>query len=468
MNLSLKEVVELIYKRLKFIILLSFIGACLLFVFNKYIRKPIYSASVQLYVNPTDATSAANLNELNYAQKVVATYINFLRTRSFYMQVLDRTGLTYSAYQLRSMTHIEPVGDTEIFRISVFSHNASDSFDLVEAMQEIAPRLINSIKENSQISVVDPVIYIKEPSGPNIRLNTMMGAMVGFFLALAFVFLWEIIDVKVKSKEELEKKHNIPILGLIPNFGEVVSKKHLLLQKLPFNKLKKASINFNQAIENKTRFAATEAYKALRINLLYTIRKDGCRKILINSPTPEDGKSTTCTNIGISIAQTGARVLLIDCDLRKGSIHRTFNLKRAPGLSESISGLISDKDAIRNTAYTNLKVITSGSIAPNPTELLSSDQMEELFKKLEEKYDYIILDSAPVNLVPDALSLSKLVDGVLMVAREGSTTHPNIEIALNKYELIKCKILGFVLNGISITQGANSKYKNYYYQDKDD
>lgn len=468
MELSLKEVFELIYKRIKFILLLTLIAGSVLFVTNKYIRKPIYTASVQLYVNTNDGTSTANLNELNYAQKVVATYINFLRTQKFYKQVLENTDLNYSEHQLRSMTHIESISDTEIFQISVYSNSASDSFELVEAMQLIAPRLIGNIKNNAQISVVDPVVFPKQPSGPKVLLNTIIGAMVGFFTSLALVFLWELIDVNVKNKEELMKRHQIPIIGLIPNFYGAISKRQLLLQRLPFKKAKKASLQLNQINDNKNHFIINEAYKALRINLLYTIRKDGCKKLLINSPIPEDGKSTTCTNIGVTIAQAGSKVLIIDCDLRKGSVHKAYNLQRTPGLSDNLSGMKTDNDVIQNTSNSNLQVIANGSIVPNPTELLSSIQMEELIKRLEDKYDYIILDSAPVNLVSDALSLAKLVDGVLMVVREGNTSHPNIEMALNKYEMIECKIFGFVLNGISLLYGKNSKSKYYYYQNNDD
>lgn len=468
MELSIKEVFEVLYKRLILIISCILICAAFSYVFNKFIRKPIYTASVQLYVNPNDTTSTANLNELNYAQKVVSTYINLLRTQTFYRQVLEATGLNYSVNQLKAMTQITAVNDTEIFQITLTSNSASDSYTLVEAMQNIAPQLIANIKENAKISVVDPVVYPSGPSGPNVTLNTIIGAAVGFFIALALAFLWELIDVKIKSKENLAKKYELPILGVVPNYNGIASRWQLFLKKLPFKTKLKINVRSNQVANQEANFLISEAYKALRTNLLYTIRKSGCKKILVSSPNPKDGKSTTCTNIGIAVAKTGAKVLLIDCDLRKGRLHTPFYLSSTPGVSNLLSGMCTEKEATQNTPYNNLYIIPCGSIAPNPTELLSSIQMEELIKKLEANYDYIIIDSAPVNLVADALSLAKLVDGVLLVVRENSTTYPNVEAALNKYELIGGNILGFVLNASSLTQENKSKSRYYYYQNDDD
>ena len=468
MELSLKEIIELIYKRLKLIIIFVLIGAGLLFVVNRFIRRPIYTASVQLYVNPNDTTPAANLNELNYAQKVVATYVNLLRTQKFYKKVLEETGLNYSESQLKNMTNIQSVGDTEIFKISVNSHSASDSYELVKAMEYIAPQIISEVKNNAKITVIDPVVFPTGPSGPNILLNTMIGALAGFFLAFTFAFLWELIDVKVKSKDDLMEKYQIPILGAIPSFNDMIPRKNVLLQKMSFLNRKKKKSNLNQMINEQANFIITEAYKALRINLLYTIRKQGCKKILINSPNPEEGKSTTCLNIGIALANAGAKVLLIDCDLRKGRLHKPLNVKSTPGLSNVLSVMKTDEEVVQDTDYENLQLIACGTIAPNPTELLSSIQMEELLLRLEKRYDYIILDSAPVNLVADALSLAKLVDGILMVVRENGTTYPNIDSALNKYELINGKLLGFVINGITFKQGEKSKSKYYYNVNQDD
>jgi capsular exopolysaccharide synthesis family protein len=219
---------------------------------------------------------------------------------------------------------------------------------------------------------------------------------------------------------------------------------------------------------DETKFFVTEAYNALRTNLRFLLRKEGCKKILVNSPIPEEGKSTTGTNIAVTIAQTGAKVLLLDCDLRKGTLHQFFNLKSAPGVSDVLSGLKEEKEVMQETPYANLSVITMGAIPPNPAELLASTQMEEFIRRLEKNYEYIIIDSPPVNIVSDALSMIKLVDGILVVVKENFTTHPNIVNALSKYKLADARILGFVINGTSLNQGNKSKSQYYYYHKKKD
>jgi capsular exopolysaccharide synthesis family protein len=466
MEFSINNIIALLWKRFILITFCTLSGLCIFSVFTRVAIDSTYSASVQMYVNSDDTTSSIDLNDLYYAQKVVTTYINFLKTKIFYAQVIEESGLNYTAGELKNMTEINAINNTEIFQISVTSSSAEDSFRLVTVMQELAPELIKSIKSSAEISVVDPVAYPTGPSGPNILLNTAIGGLLGFFLSVSMSFLWEIIDVKVKNQEELKRKYNKPILGAIPNYDEHRAKRTLFQMKDAI--IHRNNVRNDKVIKDDTDFLITEAYKELRTNLRYSLSKDGCKKILVNSPISQDGKSTICTNVGITIAQTGARVLLMDCDLRKGRLHNFFNLKSNPGISELLIGLAKEKDVIQNTIYHNLQVITMGKTPPNPAELLTGSQMEELLKVLEKNYDFIIIDSPPVNVVSDALSLTKLVDGVIIVARENITSHPNIAGAISRLEFVDAKIIGFVFNGVSIKKGNKSKSQYYYYNQRND
>jgi capsular exopolysaccharide synthesis family protein len=466
MEFSLMEIITLLMKRFVLIIACTIAGLGISFAVNRYIVHPTYTASVQMYVNTKDTISPANINELNYAQKVVTTYINFLQTNVFYRQVIEECNLNYSADQLKGMTTIQSVNNTEIFRISVTSLYPKDSYKLVETMQKIAPELIKSIKNTAEISVVDPVVLPRTASGPNIKLNSIVGGIVGLLLSVLFTFLWEVIDVNVKDQEDLLKKYQLPILGAIPNYEIHRRKKIDIRNRIPGIRKSKQYKKLEISQNNNAKFIVTEAYNALRTNLRFILRNDGCKKLLISSPIPEDGKSTTSLNVAILTAQTGARVLLMDCDLRKGRLHSFFNIKSAPGISDILSGMSSEKDIIQNTAYEKLQVLTMGAIPPNPTDLIGSVQMEELLKRLEKNYDYIIIDSPPVNVVSDALSLGKMVDGVMIVVREKVTSHPNIQSAIGKYKFADAKVLGFVINGVTLNQGKNSKSKYYYYHNK--
>lgn len=457
MEFSLKDMIELFLKRIVLIIIVTILSIILSFLFSKFVIKPTYTASVKMYVNP-NTTSIANINDLTYAQKVVNTYVNFLQTKTFYNEVIETVKLNYTMNQLEAMTEIRAVNNTEIFVISVTSLNPNDSYQLVKAMEEIAPSLIRKIKYQAEISVVDPAVLPTGPSSPNIIRNTMIGGIFGLIVSAFIVFLWELMDVKVKNEDDLLKKHDIILLGTIPTF-DTSSKKDA--------KIGLAERDYKENILTKTfdeskKFIITEAYKSLRTNLFVTLRKDKCRRILITSTVPEEGKSTTSLNIAIAIAQTGARVLLMDCDLRRGTLHTFFNINRRPGLSDVLSGLAAKEQVMYNSTYDNLKVISMGTIFPNPSELVVSVYMNDLLDKIEKDFDYIIMDTPPINVVSDAISLSKLVDGVVVIVRENVTTHTNINIAQSKLKFVDARILGYVLNDVYVETGKKSKY-NYYY-----
>lgn len=460
MEITIKDIIDLLLKRKIWILIGLFIGLITSFLFSMYIINPSYTASVQLYVITNETEVNANLNELNYAQKVVTSYVNFLNTNVFYRRIQDDIKLNYSVSQLKSMTSIKIINNTEIFQISVTSHSPEDSYTIAESMERIAPQMIMDIKPTAKLSVVDPVSFPSAPSGPNIIRNTIIGGLLGLGFVFGLIFLIELLDVNVKNKEDLIANYHLPVLGEIPNI--YLAKEKGILYRIPFlskkliTKHHNKKLNFNENMK----FIFGEAFKALRTNLRFALIKEGCKKIIISSPLPNDGKSTTSINLGITIAQTGSRVLIIDCDLRKGGLHKYFNIKYKPGLSDAISGMADLKDVTKKTGFENLDIIPLGSISPNPSELLSSNQMDKLLSILEKEYNYIIFDTPPINILSDTLSLVKYSDGLLLVVREKVSSHPNIKSALDKFKLSHGNILGFILNDVHVNQ---DKKINHYY-----
>ncbi|HVI41248.1 MAG TPA: CpsD/CapB family tyrosine-protein kinase [Anaerovoracaceae bacterium] len=219
-------------------------------------------------------------------------------------------------------------------------------------------------------------------------------------------------------------------------------------------------------INGNTNFSVVEAYKSLRTNLMFAAQKRGC-KVIITSTTPYEGKSTNCCNLGITLAQTNSNVLIIDCDLRKPTIHKFFKVKGIPGLSEVLAGMNDAEEAVQDTGYDKLKVICGGTIPPNPAELLGSAVMDELLKSLSMQYDYILLDTPPINVVTDALALTTMTDGVVMVVRQGQTTHPEFGRALSRLKFTNAKVLGIILNGVANNGHygySKQGYRKYHYQ----
>ena len=209
-----------------------------------------------------------------------------------------------------------------------------------------------------------------------------------------------------------------------------------------------------------TTFQVREAYKTLRTNVIFSLPQEGCKRICVTSSIASEGKSTNCLNLAITFAETGAKVLIIDCDLRRPNISKLLGKKSYPGLSNVLVGLNKIDEVIQDSGYKNLDVIFSGNIPPNPAELLGSDRMGEVIEELSEKYDYIFFDTAPVNIVTDTTIIAKWMSGIIMVVLYNSTDKDTIEESIKQLEFVGGKILGFVLNGV--VYGNNGSYKYNY------
>ena len=206
-------------------------------------------------------------------------------------------------------------------------------------------------------------------------------------------------------------------------------------------------------------FSMTEAFKAIRTNLIFALASQNSRVVLITSSLPGEGKTTSSINLAISMALMGAKVLLIDADLRKPMVHKALNTKNDLGLSGVLGGFCKLQKALQYEVEENLDVLTSGAIPPNPAELLSSGGMINILDYCKGNYDYIFIDTPPVNVVADALALAPLVSGVLLVVKEGKTLHPELKKAISGIEFTGTKILGVVLNASQSNAKKGYRYK---------
>ncbi len=207
-------------------------------------------------------------------------------------------------------------------------------------------------------------------------------------------------------------------------------------------------------------FAIQEAYKTLRTNIIFSTPSTGCRTILVTSSLQGEAKSTTATNLGIAFGMNGDKTLLIDCDLRLPTISKKMNISDTPGLTDVLVGVADIGQAIKHISGT-FDVLPAGTIPPNPTELLGSDEMSGLLVALQGIYEYIILDTPPVCTVADASILSKSSSGVILVVKQDVATRDGIEDALQNLELAGAKVLGFLMTGVG--NDKNKAYKRGYY-----
>lgn len=238
---------------------------------------------------------------------------------------------------------------------------------------------------------------------------------------------------------------------------------------------KKHNVNSREGtlLTDNTPFVISEAYKAARTNLMFmasSAGQEGGVQFAFTSAQPGEGKTTTCLNMAIAFAQTGSKILIIDGDLRKPQIHRYFNFPAAPGLSDRLGGFTKDS-CIRQTQYENLSVLTVGTIPPNPAELLASRMMSDLLAELSAEFDYVFIDTPPINVVTDVAVIANKLKGVVLVARQGYTTTVALKAAVLGLEQVGANILGFVLNDVQSDRyfykyrySGKYKYKYGYYR----
>ena len=232
-----------------------------------------------------------------------------------------------------------------------------------------------------------------------------------------------------------------------------------------------AATRFNGMLCDELSFSAAEAYKLLRANLMFTMPKgEACHIVGISSPIRAEGKSTTAINLSYTFAETGKRVLLIDADMRLPSIAKKLQLEARMGLSNLLAGLCTVQEAVLpSEQLENWYILTSGDIPPNPSELLGTEAMGELLEKLSKVFDYIVIDLPPINIVSDALVVSRWTDGLVLIVRQNHTSRPELNACLDQLRIVEAKLLGVVMtdagnDGTGYYSGRYGKRYGKYYK----
>ena len=309
---------------------------------------------------------------------------------------------------------------------------------------------INERIKLGTILVIAPSVLASKPSKPNRPLIVFLGVMLGLATSLGFAFARNYFDHTVKSPDEIENK-GISVLSWIPAIDEL-----------------KGGGQSEFIVANKPKSPASEAFKALRTRLQYAkLEETPIKTILLTSSVPSEGKTTISLNVAGSLAQMDKKVLLLDCDLRKPRIHNVFETDRYPGLSDYLFSNASLEEITRKTKLENLSVITSGTIPPNPSELLASKQMKEFLEKMKGIYDFIVIDSPPYISVTDAEILFRITDGTILVLRAGKTPADAFFRTCEKLmKLDSHNFLGVVFNNFSYKSAYGYYYNYYYYYSK--
>lgn len=320
--------------------------------------------------------------------------------------------------------------------------------NLFDVLQQRAKEteIIGKLRANN-VRIIDRAEAPLYPISPRKRLNVALGMILGVLGGIGLIFFFEFVDNTIKNTEDIENTTGLPFLGIIPSFegenGEEITT-DLFAHEHP-----KSSV--------------TESCRVIRTNLTFSAPDASLRRLLVTSAGPQEGKSTTVINLGIVLAQGGKRVLLIDSDLRRPRLHRAFGFSSdLSGLTNLIMGEDSLDNVLVDTEVPGLSLIPCGPIPPTPSELLGSRQMENILKDLEERFDWVLFDSPPVVAVTDAVVISQLVDGVVLVVKAGQTSRDLLAKALKQLSDVDATILGTVLNDFNV-KGEGYRYYHYYH-----
>jgi len=286
------------------------------------------------------------------------------------------------------------------------------------------------------------------PASPKKAMGILIALFLGLGLGVGAAFFVEYIDDTVKSPEDIEKRFDVPYLGSVPRFEPTQDGKgesDLLVLDDP-----------------KSRVA--EAYRGLRTGILFSTPDHSPRAILVTSATASEGKTVTSANIALIMARAGERTLLVDLDMRRPRLHKSFNSPNEQGVSNILVGEGEWRSFVQEVAVPNLHFIPSGPIAPNPAELIASERMKKLIQEWTEAYDRVILDTSPIAAVTDPVLLSRLVDGTVILIHAGVTSRHIIASAIRQIRDVQGRILGAVLNDVD-TRGGGYYYYHYYHHD---
>lgn len=458
--MELRDYLRLVRAHWVALIALTLLGALAGFGWSA-IQPRVYTADASGYVQMVVATDSepnagSALVASQAAQGRVKSYLDMGTWRSVAEYAIDDLGLDISPETLVQKVSVSNPIDSVIIRVDANAATPEGARDLASAWIRGMARQINLVETGNankggvmQLIAGDSARLPDAPSSPNTRLNIAFGALAGLAIAVLYVTVRRVLDRRVRSPRDVEKETGVAVVGTLPLEKQLQEGRRLY--------------SFDTHLGTQQSYAVTEAMRELRTNLQYMDVDNPPRVIVVTSPIPGDGKSTTAANLAVSLAATGERVVLVDADLRRPMLTKIFDMPEEVGLSDILAGRATVEDvAHRPTPDGTLTVIGAGRTPPNPSEVLGSQRMKSLISSLSEDA-IVLIDSPPTIPVTDAAILTASADGALMVISAGRTTFEMLQKALGNIEKARGRALGVVMNKVP-RRGAEASYYGYRYE----
>ncbi len=384
-----------------------------------------------------------------------------LRTK--YQQALAQENKIKAAYDAQyNEAQVQNVGGV---RLRLLEQTIDTNRGFLENLRkQQSSNDVASQGSDNNISVAGFAIPPEQPVSPS-RLMTVMAALfLSTLFGMGLALFLEYLDDTIRTTEEIETYLQLPALAAIPTIDSIPKRK-LLLVGATSEEIEDQQ-NSELLIYADSRSSLAEAYRQLRTSILLSTAGHAPKSLLITSSLPSEGKTTTATNTAISLAQTGAKVLIIDADMRRPRLHSVFNIENGDGLSTILSTELTETEilkVIKQDEGTKLNLLTSGPIPPNPAELIGSEQMANLLKLLSVHFTHVVVDSPPITSFTDGVLIASMVDGVILVVHAGKSSRQVVRRARQLLQDVGAKIFGVVLNNVNLRSQDNYYYYQSYY-----
>lgn len=423
---------------------------------NAALATPMYDSNSKLYVSVQNDGSASGdlVQGTSYARQVVTNYIEVIPTGRVLEPVISELDLDLTVPQLaRNITVYSPANSV-LLNITVSNADPELAAQIANSVAESFTEVAQSPIANEQpdgtspikVTVLDLAAPALHPSSPSYPMNIALGILLGLALALAVAVVRHLLDNRINSANDIEAITKQPLLGAIVKDPDAASTM-LVVHKDPQN-------------------PRAEAYRSIRTNLQFLDLGSENHSFVISSSKPGEAKTTSSVNIALALAETGARVALIDGDLRRPRVAKFFGMEPEIGLSGVLTGQTELVDSLQRFANTSLYVLAAGPIPPNPSELLGSHAMDQTLAALNEHFDYVLIDSPPILAVTDSAVLSKKTAGVIFICAAGATKRAELESALKTLKGAGGNVLGVVGTMLPTSGVDRYRYDRYAYLDR--
>lgn len=442
-EIDIKELLTYIKEKIWIVVIALILSFTTTVIYIKTIKKPIYKSSTT-YVLISDSTNEGiTTSEVTLNEKLIATYKEIIKSRNVLEKVKEKLKLEEEPQQLAKLISVEQVGTSSMIKITV-------AYKEPEIAQQIAYRtgrefqkVIEEQFKTKNLGLLDSASLPDTASNISNKKEIIMINGGATAISLMIIFILFYFDNTVKDAEQIKEKMNTPVLGNIPLIPKKHQEKDLIVHKDPKSPI-------------------SEGIRTLRTNLQFSNIDGKLKKIMVTSSMPGEGKSFTSANLATAFAQDGNKVLMIDCDMRKGRLHKIFEISNNKGLSNLLIDDVEKnfKKYIKKTKIENLEVLPSGMVPPNPSELLNSEANKKLITVLEKEYDYIIFDCVPINGLPDSLIMANLVNKAIIVCASNITPTELLQKTKTSLENVEANVAGIVINK---TKTTYNKYYGHYY-----